>query len=69
MTNHFKAIEVLYKNVPSQTALYYIFCFMPQDEIEKLTCQLRICEKEILVNCVAYCEQKLQQIQAANKPA
>jgi hypothetical protein len=32
-----------------------------------MTCQLRLCEKEILVNCVAYCEQRLQQINTAIK--
>jgi hypothetical protein len=59
-----------FKNVISDGNIFYIlFSVSCQDEIEKLTCQLRICEKEILVNCVAYCEQKLQQIQAANKPA
>jgi len=34
-----------------------------KDEIERMTCQLRLAEKRILVNCVAYCEQILQAIQ------
>lgn len=34
-----------------------------KDEIERMTCQLRLCEKRILVNCVAYCENVLQSIQ------
>jgi len=34
-----------------------------KDEVEKLTCQLHLCEKRILVNCVAYCEQALKSLQ------
>jgi len=34
-----------------------------KDEIDRMTCQLRLCEKRILVNCVAYCETILQSIQ------
>merc|ERR1719244_1141911 len=33
-----------------------------KDQIEALTCQLRLCEKRILVNTVAYCEQQLKEI-------
>jgi len=36
-----------------------------KDEISQLTCQLRLHEKRILVNTVAYCEQKLKQLQTA----
>jgi len=35
-----------------------------QDDVERLTCQLRLCEKRILVNCVAYCEQKMKTLQS-----
>jgi len=33
-----------------------------KDPIVTLTCQLRLCEKRILVNTVAYCEQQLKEI-------
>jgi len=33
-----------------------------KEPITVMTCQLRLCEKRILVNTVAYCEQKLQSI-------
>jgi len=33
-----------------------------QDAVERLVCQLRLCEKRILVNCVACCEQMLKTI-------
>ena len=35
-----------------------------QDTISLLSCQLRLCEKRILVSTVAYCEQMLKQLQA-----
>jgi len=36
-----------------------------KDTIVLLSCQLRLCEKRILVSTVAYCEQRLKQLQAA----
>lgn len=33
-----------------------------KDPITSITCQLRLCEKRILVNTVAYCEQMLKEI-------
>jgi len=35
-----------------------------EDEISILCCQLRLCEKRILVSTVAYCEQMLKKMQA-----
>jgi len=35
-----------------------------KDEVTLLTCQLRLCEKRILVSTVAYCEQLLKQLQS-----
>jgi len=36
-----------------------------QDCITKNNVQLRLCEKRILVSTVAYCEQKLKEVQGA----
>ena len=38
--------------------------YVPQDTVSLLICQLRLCEKRILVSTVAYCEQMLKQLQA-----
>jgi len=37
-----------------------------KDEVERLICQLHLCEKRILVNCVAYCEQAFKSFQSIN---
>ena len=34
-----------------------------QDPIRSMICKLHLCEKRILINTVAYCEQKLKGLQ------
>ena len=38
-----------------------------QDPVLRLTTQLLLCEKRILVATVAYCEQKLQALQPSKE--